>query len=342
MITSLSESQAAAFRTGRTAATEHLDADTVVIAVPTGDPANPFTLCSVLFGTDGRAIVIDPGTDTPASREHLLHELRDIGVTTVTGVVVTHLHPDHLGLAALLREELAAPVLMHRLEDEATAAAPPGPADLAASLERWGVPASDETVRPWSRSDGSAAGHLGTTRADRTLEDGELLDLPGRSIRVLHTPGHTTGHITLRDEERGVLFTGDHVLPTIFSGLGLGAPASQDPTNPRNPVSDYLASLDRVRAFTDDQVVPGHGFRFSGLEERCDELAAHHLRRAEDVRAVLAAEPEASVWDIASRIGWSAGWDGLVGLLRISALTQTEWHRARLLAVPSATGVVGG
>ena len=52
MITSSSESQAAAFRDGRIPATEHLDADTVVIAVPTGDPGNPFTLCSVLFGTD--------------------------------------------------------------------------------------------------------------------------------------------------------------------------------------------------------------------------------------------------------------------------------------------------
>lgn len=325
MITSLSESQATAFRAGRTAATEHLDADTVVIAVPTGDPANPSTLCSVLFGTDGRAIVIDPGTDTPAGREHLLQELRGIGVTTLTGVVVTHLHPDHLGLAAVLRNELAAPVLMHRLEDEAAAATPPGPADLAEALDAWGVPTDDTTVRPWSAGDGAPSGHLGSTRADRTLEDDELLDLPGRTIRVLHTPGHTAGHITLRDEERGFLFTGDHVLPTIFSGLGLGASTAE------NPVTAYLASLDRVRGFHDDQVVPGHGFRFSGLAERCDELAAHHLRRADEVAAILLDDPDASVWSVASRIGWSAGWDGLTGLLRVSALTQTAWHRERIL-----------
>jgi len=41
-------------------------------------------------------------------------------------------------------------------------------------------------------------------------------------------------------------------------------------------------------------------------------------------------DPGASVWTIASRIGWSAGWDGLAGLLRVSALTQTDWHRSRL------------
>jgi len=336
MITSLSESQAAAFREGRNAATEHLDADTIVIAVPTGDPANPFTLCSVLFGTDGRAVVVDPGTDTPAGREHLLHELRAIGVTTVTAVVVTHLHPDHLGLAAVLRSELAAPVLMHRLEDEATGATQPGPADLAAALDAWGVPDDDTTVRPWSTGDAAPAGHLGITRADRTLEDGDLLDLPGRTIRVLHTPGHTTGHLTLRDEERRYLFTGDHVLPTIFSGLGLGA------HTPDNPVAAYLSSLDRIRGYDDHQVVPGHGFRFTGLAERCDELAAHHLRRADEVRVVLDEDPDASVWSIASRIGWSAGWDGLTGLLRVSALTQTVWHRERLLELAAGPAPVTG
>lgn len=336
MITSLSESQAAAFREGRSPATEHLDADTIVIAVPTIDPSNPFTLCSVLFGTDGRAIVVDPGTDTPAGREHLLRELRGIGVTTLTGVVATHLHPDHLGLAGVLRDELAAPVLMHRLEDEATAATPPGPSELAMALDDWGVPADDTTVRPLSEGTGSTATHLGDTRADRVLEDGDVLDLPGRTIRVLHTPGHTTGHITLRDEERGFLFTGDHVLPTIFSGLGLGAWSTE------NPVAAYLSSLDRVRGFDDHQIVPGHGFRFTGLAERCDELAAHHLRRADEVRAVLADEPDASVWTIASRIGWSAGWDGLTGMLRVSALTQTDWHRERLLQLADGTASITG
>ncbi|KQQ52078.1 MBL fold metallo-hydrolase [Plantibacter sp. Leaf314] len=325
MITSSSESQAAAFREGRTPPTEQLDADTVVIAVPTTDPGNPFTLCSVLFGTDGRAIVVDPGTDTPEGREHLLRELRDVGVTTLTGIVVTHLHPDHLGLAGVLREELAAPVLMHRLEDEAAGSTPPGPAELAAALDAWGVPADDTTVRPWSEGAAAPAGHLGDTRADRTLEDGELLALPGRTVRVIHTPGHTTGHLTLRDEDRGYLFTGDHVLPTIFSGLGLGARTAE------NPVTAYLSSLDRVRGHDGDQVIPGHGFRFTGLAERCDELAAHHLRRADEVRSVLADDPDADVWTIASRIGWSAGWDALTGLLRVSALTQTDWHRARLL-----------
>jgi glyoxylase-like metal-dependent hydrolase (beta-lactamase superfamily II) len=160
---------------------------------------------------------------------------------------------------------------------------------------------------------------------DGVLSDGDVLPVPGFRLEVMATPGHTAGHICLRDDDRGLLFTGDHVLPTVFAGLGLGGPTAS------NPLADYLASIDRVRRFPDHEALPGHGYRFRGLAGRAEECAEHHLKRAREVAAVLADEDPRSggpsIWDIAARLTWTAGWEGLEGFQLLSALTQTEMHR---------------
>ena len=129
-------------------------------------------------------------------------------------------------------------------------------------------------------------------------------------------PGHTPGHLCLHDEDAGLLFTGDHVLPTINSGLGLGGPTAS------NPIADYLAGLRRVSALG-GLALPGHEHPFTGLPERCDALAEHHLRRAREV----AAHPGGTVWDVARTLTWTGGWEGLRGFTLLSALSQTALHR---------------
>ena len=69
---------------------------------------------------------------------------------------------------------------------------------------------------------------------DVLLDDGDALDLPGRRVRVVWTPGHTPGHICLYDADHGVLLTGDHLLPRISPNIGL-TPGSMD-----SPLASYL------------------------------------------------------------------------------------------------------
>ena len=158
-------------------------------------------------------------------------------------------------------------------------------------------------------------------RADRTLVDGERLDIPGFDLRALLTAGHTSGHVCLREDARTLLFTGDHLLPMMHAGLGLGAPTAS------NPLADYLWSLQRVSAFPDHEVLPGHGYRFRGVAIRAAASAEHHLRRSREVVAVLADAPDSSNWEIAARLTWTAGWQNLTDFFLYSALAQTAMHR---------------
>jgi glyoxylase-like metal-dependent hydrolase (beta-lactamase superfamily II) len=279
------------------------------------------TLCYTLANADGGVHLIDPGWGTDDNRDRLEAGLRVAGfeLSDVRSITATHLHSDHLGLGMLLRAEFGIPVALHRAEQAALAR--PMYADPAATLLGWGVPPehSDElaAVAPRAKPTG--------IEVDVTLDDGERLDIPGRDVRVVATPGHTAGSICLLDATDGLFFSGDHVLPIINPGLGLGGFADGD-----DPIGAALDSYARVEAHDDAEVCPGHGYRFRGLAVRSRQIADRHRRRSAEIAALAGADPGATVWTIASRVEWTDGWQNLRGFLRLSALAQTEMHLRHL------------
>ena len=292
------------------------------IAQPFASRAEIYTLDYIIEDDRGDLHLIDPGANLDENFVALHEQLRSIGhdIEDVATITLTHLHHDHLGLAERVRRASGARIALHREEQAAL------DGDLApfwANREHfaaWGLPPE-------------AVAELGTmldqrelqsrVTADVLLEHDELLAVPGRELRVIHTPGHTVGHICIASGE--LLFTGDHVLPNQFPGIGLGGDRGT------NPLEDMIASLEAIAPLDRLEVCPGHGWRFRGLAERCDQTLAHHNRRTAEVAAVLEREPEASVWEIASQLTWTAGWDQLKSFYLGSALGQTHMHRARVL-----------
>ncbi|MEN2742425.1 MBL fold metallo-hydrolase [Microbacterium sp. X-17] len=282
-----------------------------------------YTLAAVHVDAGGAVTLIDPGWDLPESFERLREFLRSIGrdVEDVRTVVVTHAHQDHLGLAAVVREVSGAAVILSAREKRSAEAFASASLDPVALLADWGVPPS--VAEPLVERRRGRASHVPEVDADAVLlEDGDAIPVQGADWRVLLTPGHTAGHLCIVDAERRILFSGDHVMPTVFPGIGLGGRLET------NPVADYLASLDRLEPYDDYEVVPGHGYRFRGLRRRRTEASDHIRRRAREVAAVVATEPDASTWTIASRLTWTAGWERLTrSSMLLSALAQTELYR---------------
>ncbi|GII98244.1 glyoxylase-like metal-dependent hydrolase (beta-lactamase superfamily II) [Sediminihabitans luteus] len=287
------------------------------VPVPMPGAPLPWSLAYLVSDDADGVHVVDPGQDSGPGWDALVAGLRTAGarVEDVVSVVVTHLHPDHLGLVDRLRAASGASVAMHEAEVAGMAALATGRGTLGGDAAAWGVPvalrAEVDAVR-------QVSGPAPRVDVDVPLRDGDRLAIPGRDVRVLWTPGHTGGHLCLRSAADRLLWTGDHVLAEVNPGLGLGGPTAT------NPLGDYLASLAAVAQHDDHLVLPGHGAPFRGLAARCAELAAHQTRRLDEVRAVLAAaDAPPSVWDVASRLTWTAGWDGLVGFHRAAALAQT-------------------
>ncbi|MGA5704143.1 MBL fold metallo-hydrolase [Peterkaempfera bronchialis] len=300
-----------------------------VWSVPVPIPDNPlrYTLCYLIAGDRG-LVVVDPGWGTDEGWEALLAGLGTAGaaVSDVTGIVATHVHPDHHGLSGRLREHSGAWIAMHPAERDTlpqrTALTHPGARRefLRRGLRRWGAP--EEHIKDLLRPFGErSADRFVFTMAepDVLLEDGDTVPLPGRRLRAVWTPGHTPGHLCLQEPDAGLLLTGDHVLPRITPNIGLNR------VNGDAPLTRFLESLERTAAFDDHDALPAHEYRFRGLAARTRQLRDHHEQRCRELVTVIAGLGSPTVWQVAEQLSWSRPW-AEVGQMRIGALSETEAH----------------
>ncbi len=203
-------------------------------SVPVPIPDNPlrYTLTYVMTAGSG-LVVVDPGWDTEPAWRALTQGLATAGASAadVTGIVVTHIHPDHHGLSARLRSASGAWVAMHPAERDSLRALRWKDGQTRRDDQAWlrgcGVP--DEVAAEIGMRDEADHPFSDMAEPDILLEHGELVPLPGRRVRAVWTPGHTPGHLCLHDEAENLLLTGDHVLPRISPNIGLQPHAAEPP-----------------------------------------------------------------------------------------------------------------
>jgi ribonuclease/clavin/mitogillin len=217
------------------------------VRTPTKPPAT-HTNCYLIY-TSRELLIIDPGSPyedeqqaLAASVDALLGEGRKL-----REIILTHVHPDHVGGVNALRAHLgeavnappvAAPVASHRL-----------------------------TAEPLSE----------VIKIDRFIEDDEVIKLSGEpeiSLRAMHTPGHARGHLCFYEERTGTLISGDNI-------LGLGS-VLIDP--PEGNMRDYLHSLTRMRALANLSIIfGGHGPAIANPYAKIDEYISHRLDREQKI-----------------------------------------------------------
>ena len=297
------------------------------VPVPIPDSPLRYTLTYLIAAGSG-LVVVDPGWNCEPAWQALAQGLKAAGASPadVTGIVVTHIHPDHHGLSARLREASGAWVAMHPAELSTLSSLRPDDAgtrraDLA-WLARCGVP--DDVAASLAVNDFALAAVRAMARPDVLLDDGDLVPLPGRPVRAVWTPGHTPGHLCLYDEAENLLLTGDHVLPRISPNIGLQSAAAEP------PLAAYLRSLELIAGFDHAEALPAHEYRFAGLAARVRMLLGHHERRCEEVIAILGRLGPATAWQVTEELTWSRGWPAVVGFMRRAALAEAGAHLRHL------------
>jgi glyoxylase-like metal-dependent hydrolase (beta-lactamase superfamily II) len=233
------------------------------------------------------ATVVDPGPPSDAAFERLTTGIADAGydLAAVEHVVVSHWHVDHIGLAPRLAAAADATVHMHErdapLLAEYTAARRRRVARDAETLAAWGVPADRvAAVRAGDTPSGLPDTTPVVAHADGdTVAGGDLL----------HTPGHTEGHLAVQFGD--ALFVGDAVLPTYTPNVG------GSDTRASDPLREYLRTLAAIRRH-DGPCYPGHG-RSLAMPDRIETIRDHHRERARRVIERLDARGTATPWDVA-------------------------------------------
>lgn len=246
-----------------------------------------------LVGTDGWAMV-DAGMGTPDAREAFEAGLERAGlsIANLKDIVLTHHHPDHIGLSGELQEQSGARVYMHPIDEKSVRIIWDG-----TMPERFG------RVSRFFKQHGLENTELWFTRADpkavRTIlrvpphetftlvEDGASIDLVGERYQVIWVPGHSDGQIVLFRARDGVFVSADHVLPRITPNIGLYSTHDRP-----DPLGDYLDSLHKVENLPASLVLPGHGEPFTDLGGRAREIVHHHEEREERLLAMLKERPQ--------------------------------------------------
>lgn len=318
-------------------------------------PDNPLGHTLVyLLDTDSGPVLVDTGWDDPTAWDTLVAGLAECGtgVGDVRGVLVTHHHPDHHGLSARVRDASGAWIAMHEADAQVVRRTREYPSArwydyLAAKLTAAGAPAAHVAPLLAERDAGRAPKLPLLAPPDRTITPGELLDLPGRRLRAIWTPGHTPGHVCLHLEEdhpdglrgSGRLFSGDHVLPGITPHIGLYEDPDDRSGDGTDPLGDYLGSLERVGRLGVAEVLPAHQHAFPHASARVRELLAHHEQRLTDLCALLTAPR--TPWQLAERMRWNRPWADIPYTSRNIAVSEAEAHVRRLVRLGRAEAVPG-
>ncbi|MGV8986814.1 MAG: MBL fold metallo-hydrolase [Cypionkella sp.] len=215
---------------------------------------------------DDQVVIVDPGPDLSA---HLEAITAAVAGRPVRAILVTHAHLDHSALVPRLAARTGAEVL-------AFGGALAGLSPLMRQL-------ADEGLASGEGSD------LAFT-PDREVADGQILDLAGLQVEVIHTPGHMGSHVALALGD--TLLSGDHVMGWSTSIV----------SPPEGDMGAYMHSLRKLAARPWRQFLPGHGPAIEAPASRLAELITHRQGREAAILATLAVHGPATAAELAARI----------------------------------------
>lgn len=235
----------------------------------------------------GGYALIDTGIGTSKTKALWDSLLTDLG-KPLTKVIVTHLHPDHIGMAGYLVEKFRVPMYMSHSEyfvARALSAGARGASDWQDDeyLVRCGMSqdyvANAKSNRKTSKGIGDVI-HPIPVQFER-LQEGDEIKIGEHSWQVIIGRGHSPEHVCLYSETLNVLISGDHVLPKISPNIGV---YSTEPN--ANTLKQYLTTLPQFTELPSNTLVlPSHKQPFHGLHYRVNQLIEHHQDHLANLRS---------------------------------------------------------
>ncbi|MCC3357953.1 MBL fold metallo-hydrolase [Bacillus sp. REN16] len=228
-----------------------------------------------LFKQNNGYVLIDVGLNYPAARE-MWQEIFDhfeIGPQDIRTIYLTHFHPDHSGLSGWMQEHSGADLFMNEVDARMIELEwGEGNVYVARMKEmvlQHGVPVdlADEITDQMDNLQKNVLPLPASKPIGDKIEFGE------KQWSVIHTPGHSPGHICFFQEEEGILIGGDHVLEKITPNISVMPGACQQ------PLHEYIDSLRKLKKYPIKKIYPAHHTPVLNVNERIDELIQHHEER---------------------------------------------------------------
>jgi glyoxylase-like metal-dependent hydrolase (beta-lactamase superfamily II) len=252
----------------------------------------------------GETILVDCGWNTDSAYNALEEGMKEHGAhpSETTKLIITHVHPDHYGMAGRLKRLSSCEVVIHEEDAKVINSRYFSPKGLTDEMSKFmvvnGVPPLDSPAM--SQGSMGMIDLVSPVPPDTEVKGGETFKAGDFDFEVIWTPGHSPGHICLYEPNRKVLLTGDHILPTITPNVSIHAQTHG------SPLGDYMRSLKKLEDLDVEYVLPAHEFDTKHLKKRLLEIEEHHeVRLAEMLRCVD--KGGSTAWEVAGRVKWATG-----------------------------------
>ncbi len=262
----------------------------------------PWALNSVnafLFRQSSGYLLLDTGLKTDESLASLDAAIESLNLDwlAITRILISHMHPDHIGAAAELRRRSGAPIQMH--PDEAHMVKPREPGykffEFAEPhMQEHGVPQVD--IDAMKAEAGNVSDSMERLVPDESIEGGDTIEFVGGTLKTIMAPGHSPALMCFHCPEQHILFSTDAILERTTPNIGVHW------FYQGNPLGEYLNSLRILELLDVDKVVPSHGRPFEGHREWIAGVRKHHRKRCGQVldvvkdRALPAYEIAGAIW----------------------------------------------
>jgi len=242
-----------------------------------------------IYVLDGEPLtLIDTGPIMRGVEKRIPAKLEELGFppSRLERIILTHHHPDHMGLAARLKSASGAELTCHRLGERMVS-------DYWADSDRLNEFLVDISPRMGLDRDLVEVTISKTSQwkdvaepvpVDTLVDDGDVIRGDPFDLKVIHTPGHCIDHICLYLESHRLLFTGDVLLDSITPNPDVYPPWH---SNQRSGLPDYVSSLHKIRELDMVEALPGHGKCVEAPAKRIEEVLRHHDDRLEYIVETL-------------------------------------------------------
>ena len=287
----------------------------------------------IIEGTNGN-LMIDTGWNTPECFNTLAQEMKNSGfaMKDITDIVITHFHPDHMGLAGKVAELSGARISLSETEGKLIDSYYSHPESLISQMVLFfmanGVP--EWELKMLAEASYNIRKFVTPFKASTLLKPGDRVAMEPFEFQVIATPGHSPGHICLYEPNKKYFFSGDHVLAEIVPNVGY------HPLSGENPLGDYVKSMNELAGLEVRFVFPGHGSVFSGLAPKMDDIQRFHQDRMYKIQRAMGVEQK-NAYDIAKAIPWivngdETAYDKLEPIDRRLAVLETLAHLQYLVS----------
>lgn len=294
----------------------------------TGNPLKAINI--FVIKTDDGNLIVDTGFNNPENIKNMEDLFKDLDLDiSETSLFLTHLHSDHVGLAKYLEDKGIKEIFFSEIDGQIVENG------LTVDGSQWQNIIKNSILQGLEEEKLDINDHPGFKNRPKEpfsytkLGPGDRINLGDFSFELIDEAGHTPGMLGLYERDKKILFCGDHILGKITPNITWWGDDVGD------SLGTYLNNLEKIKDYHIDYLFSSHRFLIEDVNQRIDELKAHHKHRLDETLSIIEKYGRVNTREVTKNLNWdirAKNWDDFPASQKWFAAGEASAHLKHLLA----------